>query len=150
MATFFNQASLIRGNIVTNSNVTEGELLQVLSASKTALNSTYAQGEPIAYAVNIVNSGTVACIMLVVKVAKGLAFYSIAHIVVTDTQKCHISPTALAHILTPVSIDAVKVKAQGADTPLCGVAVSCQQNGMQTALCHMGDVGSQPIGASAI
>ena len=58
MATFFNQASLIRGNIVTNSNVTEGELLQVLSASKTALNSTYAQGEPIAYAVNIVNTGT--------------------------------------------------------------------------------------------
>ncbi len=57
MATFFNQASLIRGNLVTNSNVTAGELTEVLSASKTALNSSYALGESIAYAINLVNTG---------------------------------------------------------------------------------------------
>ena len=59
MATFFNQASLIRGNQITNSNVTEGVLTEVLSASKTALNSSYAEGESIAYAINIVNTGAV-------------------------------------------------------------------------------------------
>ena len=57
MATFFNQASLTYGNIVTNSNITEGELLEVISASKTALISTYSQGEPVAYAINITNTG---------------------------------------------------------------------------------------------
>lgn len=59
MATFFNQASLSYGNIVTNSNITEGELIEVVSATKSAITSSYAQGEPIAYAINLVNSGTV-------------------------------------------------------------------------------------------
>lgn len=60
MATFTNQATLrYNGNII-NSNVTTGELLEVLSATKTAVTKTYKQGSDITYVINIVNSGSVA------------------------------------------------------------------------------------------
>ena len=60
MATFTNQATLrYNGNIV-NSNITTGELLEVLSATKTAVIDTYSQGSDITYVINIVNSGAVA------------------------------------------------------------------------------------------
>ena len=60
MATFTNQATLrYNGNIV-NSNITTGELLEVLSATKTAVIDTYSQGSYITYVINIVNSGAVA------------------------------------------------------------------------------------------
>ena len=60
MATFTNQATLrYNGNII-NSNVTTGELLEVLSATKTAVLDSYTQGSEITYVIQIVNSGTVA------------------------------------------------------------------------------------------
>ena len=60
MATFTNQATLrYNGNIV-NSNITTGELLEVLAATKTAVIDTYNQGSDITYVIQIVNSGAVA------------------------------------------------------------------------------------------
>lgn len=60
MATFTNQATLrYNGNIV-NSNITTGELQEVLSATKTAVIDTYSQGSEITYVINIVNSGNLA------------------------------------------------------------------------------------------
>ena len=60
MATFTNQATLrYNGNII-NSNVTTGELLEVLSATKTAVLDNYTQGSEVTYVVQIVNSGTIA------------------------------------------------------------------------------------------
>lgn len=59
MATFFNQATLRYNNTVTNSNIASGELVEVLSATKTAVRDTYQVGEDITYAVSILNSGTV-------------------------------------------------------------------------------------------
>ena len=60
MATFTNQATLrYNGNIV-NSNITTGELLEVLAATKTAVIDTYNQGSDITYVINIVNSGAIA------------------------------------------------------------------------------------------
>ena len=60
MATFTNQATLrYNGNII-NSNVTTGELLEVLSATKTAVLDNYTQGSEVTYVVQIVNSGTTA------------------------------------------------------------------------------------------
>ena len=58
MATFFNQATLTYGNTTILSNITTGELNQVLSASKTAVTTNYAQGDPVTYVINIQNSGT--------------------------------------------------------------------------------------------
>lgn len=58
MATFFNQATLsYNGNTIT-SNVTTGEIVEVLSAEKTAILPTYEQGGDITYVISIVNAGT--------------------------------------------------------------------------------------------
>lgn len=60
MATFTNQATLRYNGNVVNSNITTGELLEVLSATKTAVINTYNQESDITYVINIVNSGTTA------------------------------------------------------------------------------------------
>lgn len=60
MAIFTNQATLRYNGNVVNSNITTGELLEVLSATKTAVINTYSQGSDITYVINVVNSGTVA------------------------------------------------------------------------------------------
>ncbi len=60
MAQFTNQATLSYGNTVTNSNVAVGEILEVLSATKTAINATYGQDDNITYIVSILNSGSSA------------------------------------------------------------------------------------------
>ena len=57
LATFFNQATLTYNGIVANSNITTGELVEVISAAKTAAPSTYESNEAITYVVNIQNSG---------------------------------------------------------------------------------------------
>lgn len=58
MAQFTNQAQIRYGNSVVNSNIAVGEILEVLSASKTALRDTYGQNDRITYIISIVNSGT--------------------------------------------------------------------------------------------
>lgn len=59
MATFFNQASISFNGFVTNSNVTSGEVLDVLTATKSAISSSYRQGGGVVYAISILNSGAV-------------------------------------------------------------------------------------------
>ena len=59
MATFTNQATLTYNGNVINSNITTGELLEVLSATKTAVIPSYTQGSEITYVINILNSGTI-------------------------------------------------------------------------------------------
>ena len=58
MAIFTNQATLSYNNTVTTSNITTGELLEVLSVTKTALRSTYTAQDTAVYLVQLVNSGT--------------------------------------------------------------------------------------------
>ncbi len=60
MTRFTNQAQLRYGNSVTNSNVAVGEILEVLSATKTAIQDTYRQDDRITYMINIINSGNTA------------------------------------------------------------------------------------------
>ena len=66
MATFTNQATLTYNGNVINSNITTGELLEVLSATKTAVITSYTQGSQVTYVINILNSGTTAFIGLTV------------------------------------------------------------------------------------
>ena len=58
MATFTNQATLSYNGYTTNSNVVTGEILEVLSATKTAVPEEYRAGDALTYVVSIVNSGT--------------------------------------------------------------------------------------------
>ena len=60
MAIFTNQATLSYNNTVTTSNVTTGELLEVLSVTKTALDATYTPGDTVVYVVNLANTGPTA------------------------------------------------------------------------------------------
>lgn len=57
MATFYNKATLTYNNGSTDSNVVSGELAEVLSASKTALEEEYGANCPNTYLISIVNSG---------------------------------------------------------------------------------------------
>lgn len=58
MPRFTNQAQLRYGNSVTNSNIAVGEILEVLSMTKTAVRSEYDPNGHITYVISILNSGT--------------------------------------------------------------------------------------------
>lgn len=58
MATFYNQATLNYNNTTTTSNITTGEIVDSLTATKTALVPTYTSGDNVTYVISIVNSGT--------------------------------------------------------------------------------------------
>ncbi len=58
MATFYNSATLSYNGNVTNSNVVSGELVEILSVTKTAVRGDYRSGENITYVVSLVNTGT--------------------------------------------------------------------------------------------
>ena len=60
MAIFSNQATLTYNGNTTNSNIAYGEILDVLSAAKTAVEGTYAPGELATYAVTLRNTGSTA------------------------------------------------------------------------------------------
>lgn len=58
MAIFTNQATLVYNGGSAVSNVAVGELIEVLSAEKTAVEGTYAPGELVTYVITLRNSGT--------------------------------------------------------------------------------------------
>ncbi len=57
MAQFTNQAQLTYNGVTVNSNIAVGEIIELLSVSKTALASTYGTGDRITYVISVVNSG---------------------------------------------------------------------------------------------
>ncbi len=60
MAIFSNQATLNYSGGSTNSNIAYGEILEVLTATKTAVEGDYAPGQLVTYVVTLRNSGTTA------------------------------------------------------------------------------------------
>lgn len=60
MAIFSNQATLTYNGSTTNSNIVYGELLEVLTATKTAVEGTYLPGELVTYVVTLRNTGNTA------------------------------------------------------------------------------------------
>lgn len=60
MAQFTNQAQLSYNGSVINSNVAVGEILEVLSATKTAVMDDYTRGDDVTYVISLVNSGSSA------------------------------------------------------------------------------------------
>ena len=57
MAIFSNQATLTYNGNATNSNIAYGEILDVLAATKTAVEGTYAPGQIVTYVVTLRNTG---------------------------------------------------------------------------------------------
>jgi uncharacterized repeat protein (TIGR01451 family) len=60
MAIFTNQATLTYNGSSTNSNIAYGEILDVLVATKTAVEGTYTPGQTVTYVVTLRNTGTAA------------------------------------------------------------------------------------------
>lgn len=60
MAQFTNQAQLSYNNTVLNSNIATGELLDVLSVTKTAVTESYDRSGNAVYVVSIINTGNTA------------------------------------------------------------------------------------------
>ena len=60
MAAFTNQATLSYNNLVTTSNIVQGELVETLTAAKTPIESNYQSDEVVTYAISLVNAGTTA------------------------------------------------------------------------------------------
>ena len=60
MAIFSNQATLTVNGNSTNSNIAYGEILEVLTVTKTAVEGTYTPGQLVTYAVTLRNSGGTA------------------------------------------------------------------------------------------
>ena len=58
MAIFSNQATLTYNGSSTNSNIAYGEILDVLAATKTAIEGDYTPGELVTYTVTLRNTGT--------------------------------------------------------------------------------------------
>ena len=58
MAIFSNQATLTYNGNLTNSNIAYGEILDVLAATKTAVEGSYTPGTLVTYAVTLRNTGT--------------------------------------------------------------------------------------------
>lgn len=58
MAQFSNQATLSYLGGTTESNIVTGELLDVLSAAKTAVYGTYGTGDRVTYVISLVNTGS--------------------------------------------------------------------------------------------
>ena len=58
MAIFSNQATLTYNGNFTNSNIAYGEILDVLAATKTAVEGSYTPGTLVTYAVTLRNTGT--------------------------------------------------------------------------------------------
>lgn len=60
MAIFYNRATISYNGQSLNSNQVSGEILEVLSMTKTAISGSYGIGDSISYAVSIVNTGATA------------------------------------------------------------------------------------------
>lgn len=66
MAIFYNQATLTYNGGAANSNIVSGEIVEVVTAAKTATPSTYRAGETITYVISLFNGGTTAVSSLTV------------------------------------------------------------------------------------
>ena len=123
MATFTNQATLRYNGNVVNSNITTGELLEVLSATKTAVIDSYSQGSDITYVINIVNSGTITFTGISITDNLGAYTFGVNTYVpldyVTGSTRYYLNGVLQA---TPVVLDGPPLVISGITVPANGVA----------------------------
>ncbi len=58
MAIFSNQATLTYNGVSTNSNIAYGEILDVITAAKTAIEQSYRPGEVVSYVLTVTNTAS--------------------------------------------------------------------------------------------
>lgn len=124
MPTFTNQATLYYNNNVTTSNVVTGELLEVLTATKTAVSETYGAGDTVSYIISIINSGAVPYTNLTV--TDNLGEYSVENVTAVpliynaDAVRYYVNGVLQA---MPVVADASPLTVTGINVPADGNAL---------------------------
>lgn len=121
MATFYNQATLSYNGNTTTSNITTGELVEVLSATKTAVQTEYQQDDTLTYVVNILNSGNTT--MTGVTISDNLGAYTLNTLTlvpmdyVVGTVRYYVGgvlqPTPTVTAGPPLTISGLSVPAKG-------------------------------------
>ena len=132
MASFTNQAQLTFRDTVTSSNVATGEVLEVLSVSKTAVSNVYGRDDTVTYIVSIVNSGNTNISGLTV--ADNLGAYQFAEttlvpLTYTDgTIKYYVNgalqPAPLVAVGTELTVSGILVPANGNATLIYEVSTN--------------------------
>ena len=120
MAQFTNQAQLAYNNSVTNSNIAVGEILEVLSATKTAVQNTYGANDSVTYVISIINSGNTAYNGITVTDNLGAGTGSAQTAPLTyeeDTLQYYVDgilqPTPSVLTTSPLSVSGINVPAGG-------------------------------------
>ena len=121
MAIFSNQATLTYNGSSTNSNIAYGEILDVLVATKTAVEGTYTPGQIVTYVVTLRNTGTGALTGLTVTdnlggyVFNGTTVYPLTYEVGSATQFTNGVPQAAPAVTAgpPLVISGITVPAGG-------------------------------------
>lgn len=121
MAQFTNQAQLVYGNTITNSNIAIGEVLEVLSATKTAVRNNYSQNDTVTYIISIINAGTMAYTGLTITDNLGAYDFNTTSLVpltyVDGTARYYVNGTLLAAPAVtagpPLTISGITVPAGG-------------------------------------
>lgn len=122
MSTIYNQAQLSYNDTVTNSNTTETELLELLTASKTAVMDDYVAGDDVTYIISIENTGALPFTGLTIEDNLGkytvgtLTLYPLTYVV--DSIKYYINGTlqTVPPLVTPgppMTISGINVPAGG-------------------------------------
>lgn len=121
MAQFTNQAQLSYGNVVLSSNVAVGEIVSLLTVTKTAVRQEYSQGSDVTYIINIVNAGNAAVKNLTV--ADDLGAYAFGAGTLTPLEYIDgtvlyfvngaLQPTPTATVGDGLNIEGISVPANG-------------------------------------
>ena len=130
MATFTNRATLTFNGGSTNSNTVTGELLEVLSATKTALSGTYRVGDQVTYVVTLVNTGSAPLTNLTVTDDLGAytfdstTLYPLTYLNAVYYQNGILQPTPTISAGPPLAITGITVPAGGNVTLVYEVEVN--------------------------
>ncbi len=133
MAIFTNRATLTYNGVATDSNIVTGEIVDSITAAKTAVSDSYSAGDTITYVISLVNTGASAATG--VTITDDLGAYqsginTLIPLTYTDGSVLYYSNGALQ--TTPTVIAGDRLVISGITVPANGNAVivySAQANG---------------------
>lgn len=125
MATFTNQATLSYSGGSTNSNIITGEIVEVLTISKTAVTDTYSAPDKITYVVSLVNSGSTALTGLTV--TDGLGSFALGE-TATEVHPLTYVPNSVRYYNDGVLMTAPTVTSAAGLLAISGITVPANGN----------------------
>ena len=122
MAQFTNQAQLSYNDTIVNSNIAIGEVIGTITVTKTAVRDTYAQGDTVAYVINIVNTGSALTNLTVTDNLGAYAFGETSLVPLTYVDG------SVNYFINGVPQPDPTVTATGTDLVITGISVPADSN----------------------